>query len=84
MDDLKTALRLALVSRFGVKGPLDDDTRLFSSGLIDSLSVMDLVCLVESEIGCAIPPADITLDHFDSVDRILRFTRMLTSAGDEK
>jgi len=80
MDDLRNALRRTLVSRFGVKGALDDDTGLFSSGLIDSLSVMDLVSFVEEQLGCAIPPAEITLDNFDSVNRIVRFGERLTSS----
>jgi len=81
MDDLKTTLRHALVSRFGVKAALNDDTELFSSGLIDSLSVMDLVCFVEGEIGCAIPPTAITLDNFNSVNRIVHFAETLASGG---
>lgn len=80
MNDLKQALRRALPSHFGVKGALDDDTGLFSGGLIDSLSVMDLVSLVETEIGCQIPPAAITLENFDSISRIVRFAESLTSA----
>ena len=83
MNDLRQALRTALVTHFRVdRGSLDDNTGLFSSGLIDSLSVMDLVCFVEGEIGRAIPPAAITLDNFDSVNRIVRFAEMLSSAGE--
>lgn len=82
MNELKPALRRALVSRFGVKGALDDDTKLFSGGLIDSLNVIELVSFVETEIGCAIPPAAITLENFDSIDRIVRYAKTLVSAGD--
>lgn len=78
MDELKKALRRALIGRFGVKGKLEDDTRLFSEGLIDSLSVMDLVGFVEEQLGCAIPPAEITLENFDSIDRIARFGEKLS------
>lgn len=82
MNDLRQTLRTALVTRFRVdRDRLDDDTGLFSSGLIDSLSVMDLVCFVEGEIGWAIPPAAVTLDNFDSVNRIVRFAGTLASAG---
>jgi acyl carrier protein len=82
MNDLKQALRTALVTQFGVnRNSLDDNTELFTSGIIDSLGVMDLVSFVEGEIGCAIPPAEITLDNFNSVNRIVRFAERLTSAG---
>jgi len=73
MDDLKKALRRALTARFGVRVPVDDDTQLFSRGLIDSLNVVELVTFVEEELGRPIPPADITLENFDSIARIVRY-----------
>ena len=82
MDELKRSLRKVLVSRFGVKGELDDDTGLFSGGLIDSLSVMDLVGFVEQEIGITIRPGDINLENFDSIGRILRFAARQISGKD--
>ena len=81
MDSLKKALRHALHSRFRVKGAVEDDTELFSSGLIDSLTVMELVSFVEGEIDCAIPPSEITLENFDSVNQIGRLAEKLLSAG---
>ena len=84
MNDLKGTLLRALASRFGVKGAIDEDTKLFSSGLIDSLSVMDLVCFIEDEIGCSIPPTEITLENFDSINSILSLAGKLTSAGDSR
>jgi acyl carrier protein len=74
MEELRTALRNALVSRFGVKKALlTDQTELFSAGLIDSLSVMDLVSVVENLTGSCIAPTEITLENFDSIDRIVRY-----------
>jgi acyl carrier protein len=82
MNDLRRALRTELVTHFRIDGKgLDDDTALFSSGLIDSLSVMDLVCFVEREIGRPVPPAEITFENFDSIARITAFVRTLTDAG---
>jgi len=81
MGDLKTALKHALVSRFGVRSAVADDTGLFSGGLIDSLNVIELVSFVEAEIGCAVSPADITLENFDSIDRIVSYARTLTAPG---
>jgi len=73
MDDLKSAIKRALATRFGVRVPLHDDTELFSRGLIDSLNVVELVTFVEGELGRPIPPADITLENFDSIARIVRY-----------
>lgn len=75
VEALKAALRLELASRFRVAGPVGDDTALFSGGLIDSLSVMELVSFVEGRLGRAVSPIDITLDNFDSIDRIAQFAR---------
>ena len=77
MDDLKKSLRRALATRFGVRTPVDDDTGLFSRGLIDSLNVVELVSFVEEELGRPIPPGDITLDNFDSINRIVRYADKL-------
>lgn len=81
MIELKKALRTALVSRFGIKGTLDDDTGLFSGGLIDSLNVLALVSFVEAEIGREIPPAEITIENFDSINRIAHYVAALACTG---
>lgn len=52
-----------------------DDTPLFSSGLIDSFSMIDLITFIESQCGTSISPADITLDNFDTIGRIMHFTQ---------
>lgn len=73
MDDLRIALRRGLVEHFNVKVPFDDDTELFTRGLIDSLNVVELVTFVEETLGRPIAPADITVANFDSINRIVRF-----------
>jgi acyl carrier protein len=81
MNDLREALRRELVTRFRVpKADLEDSTPLFSSGLIDSLSVMELVFFVEQQIGAPIPPTGITLEHFDSVELITVYAESLAQA----
>lgn len=81
LDELKARLRLELGSLLGLNGTLQDDTELFSSGVIDSLGVMELVSLVERAIGRSIPPAAITLENFDSIERIARFAAALPGPG---
>jgi acyl carrier protein len=81
MEEFKQALRRALIGRFGVKKEvLNEETKLFSDGLLDSLTVMELVSFVEGEIGCFIPPTEITLENFDTIDRIVRFISALKAA----
>ena len=52
---------------------VNEDTPLFSSGIIDSASMVDLIVFVESEASVKFGPDDITLDYLDSVSRILEF-----------
>jgi acyl carrier protein len=52
---------------------LDEHTELFSSGIIDSAAMVELIEFVESEGNVTFGPDDLTLDHLDSIDRILSF-----------
>jgi acyl carrier protein len=53
----------------------DDDTLLFSSGLIDSFSMVGLIMFIEDTAGLRVHPVDVTLDNFDSINRILAFVQ---------
>jgi acyl carrier protein len=58
----------------GVEGDsIAPDTPLFSSGLIDSFSLVSLMSFIEAEGGVSIAPTDVTIENFDSVERILAF-----------
>ena len=54
-------------------GGLGENSLLFSSGLVDSFSMIDLITYLESTVSIRIEPADITLDNFDTLGRILEF-----------
>lgn len=60
---------------------IDDDTPLYSSGLADSFSMVDLVMFLEGAVGSTLDPVDITLDNLDSVSRILKFAETRMQAG---
>jgi acyl carrier protein len=69
-------LRRYLHERQGLEpGDFEDDTLLFSSGLIDSFSMVDLIMFIEDAAGMRVHPAEVTLDNFDSVNRILAFVQ---------
>lgn len=48
------------------------DTRLISSGLIDSFSLVSLQRFIEKEFGKMIPAPRITADSFDTVRQMLQ------------
>ncbi len=50
---------------------LRDDTPLLSSGLIDSMSIVDLIVDLEARLGVKIPASEVQPDDFDSVAKIV-------------
>lgn len=46
------------------------DTPLFTSRLLDSLRVLELIAFTEQAIGAAIPDSQIRMDNFQTVSRI--------------
>lgn len=52
---------------------VNEDTPLFSSGLIDSTSMVDLIVYIESEADVTFEPDDVSLDNLDTISRILSF-----------
>jgi acyl carrier protein len=52
---------------------LADDTPLFSSGLVDSFTLVDLLDHLEREGGFRMRHADVTVENLDSVARILHY-----------
>ena len=51
--------------------PVRDEQKLVSSGLIDSLSVLKLIALLETKLGVLIPPQTLQPEDFDDVDLIV-------------
>jgi acyl carrier protein len=50
--------------------PTDD---LLLSGLLDSLSVLRLIGHIEAQLGVHIPPQDVTIEHFGSIQAIAEY-----------
>ena len=52
---------------------VEDTAELFSTGVIDSFAMVELLVFLESQTGSKLGPQDISLDNFDTVERILAF-----------
>ena len=52
---------------------IDRSTLIFSSGIIDSFALIELMTFIEDRTGVALGAADITLENLDSIERILSF-----------
>ncbi|MTH79817.1 acyl carrier protein [Paracoccus aestuariivivens] len=60
-----------------IEEAIDGDTELFSSGLLDSVSMVGLITFIEEQTGAVVQPGDVTLENFDTVDRIAAFATTL-------
>jgi acyl carrier protein len=47
-----------------------DSEDLLISGLVDSLGVMRLIAWIEKRFDLRIPPEDVTIDNFETIDAI--------------
>lgn len=56
---------------------IEDDQDLLLSETLDSLSVTRLVQHLESELGVTIPPEDVTLENFQSLNAIHAYLKTL-------
>ncbi len=52
---------------------VNETTALFSSSLLDSLAMVELIAFVEGAANVRFQPHDVTLDNLDSIERILGF-----------
>jgi acyl carrier protein len=59
--------------------PIEEDTPLLSSGLIESFSLVQLVVHVEVAYGIKIAAAFRTEEHFDSVAQIVALAERLAA-----
>jgi len=62
-------------------GGVDDDSPLFTSGVVDSFAIVELLLFLEKYTGGRLAPEDITLDHLDTIRQILDFTAARTANG---
>ena len=56
-----------------IETDIDANSKLFSTGELDSMAMMQLIGYVESAAGIQIRPEDVSLEHFDTVESILQF-----------
>jgi acyl carrier protein len=57
--------------------PIEEETTLLSSGLVDSFSIVQLTAHLEQAYGVRIPSTMMTVDHFDSVASLAQLVESL-------
>ena len=67
-------IRTLLETTFGLQpGELRDDTSLFSSGLLDSFHLVEMISVLEKASGRKIKPGEINLENLDTPGSIAGF-----------
>lgn len=75
----KQALYAFLGNEFGLDtNEVADDTLLFSSGMIDSFSLVSLITWLEEQYGFRMNPMDVNLDNLDSIQLICGFVERVS------
>jgi acyl carrier protein len=75
LDQARVSVREAVVQL--TKRPLADDECIVSTGLIDSLSVIKLISLLDRKLQIRIPTERVQPEDFDSVAVILETLQRL-------
>ncbi len=74
LDIAKQKIRqLVLESSNADDATLGDDTELLISGLLDSLAVIRVATTIEQSLNLEVPPLDITIENFESLDAIFTY-----------
>jgi len=76
MHITRELLRSYLKNNFNLNiQEIDDTTKLFSEGLLDSFSVADLLLFIEDEGNFVVEPEEVTYDNLDTIASILDYTK---------
>ena len=59
--------------------PVADETSLLESGILDSLSLLQLVVFLEGRFGITVGDADLLPENFDTVNAICAYLRSLAA-----
>jgi len=59
---------------------LEADDDILNSGIIDSIGIMKLITFIENELDVSVPPEEMVIENFISVDAIENYLRALQQA----
>jgi acyl carrier protein len=60
---------------------INDQSPLFSGGVIDSHMLLSLITYIEGQTALQISTGDLSLENFDSLERILAFIERKQAGG---
>lgn len=72
-DQIRTYITHELLMKPG--HALGDSEELLLSGLVDSLGAMRLIAHLETLYGFKVPPEDVLIEHFESIEAMAHYLR---------
>ncbi|HEY4215974.1 MAG TPA: acyl carrier protein [Gemmatimonadaceae bacterium] len=57
------------------RASLTNDAPLFTSGLLDSIDILNLIMFLETKFGVVVSPLEVSLEHFDTIASITALVR---------
>ena len=66
-------IRRFLEDELGLDPDVDDDSALFTSDLLDSMDVVQLITFMEQAFGFSINPLEVSLDNLGTIKQISLF-----------
>lgn len=81
-DDVYRALRDFVVRELldGDGAGLDKSTRLLETGILDSMSMVELIAHLETSLGLVIPHNEIVPEHFATLDQVVNLVMRVRRA----
>ena len=73
MDDVKDAIRTFILTNYlpgESPANLRDDTRLVSSGILDSLAALGLASFVQEQFGVELSATETMVEFFDRIEDV--------------
>jgi acyl carrier protein len=73
--EVRAKVRSYIIERFPAAAAwkISDDQSLLTTGVIDSLGILDLAAHIDSEFGVTLADDDLNPENFDSISSIARF-----------
>jgi len=72
-SELKAEIKEFIIKTFKQgEGSLKDSDSLFENNIIDSFGMLELVSFIEKKFNVSINPSEVTIENFDSIDRIVK------------
>jgi acyl carrier protein len=73
---LREALAVLIAESYGLtRDEFDNSTALFSSRLLDSFALVELIAFIEQREGIKFKAASFRLDNFDTIERMIELVK---------